>query len=460
MKRPAGLAAENADIPFGLVLLEPVRSADPPIISGSGLCQHVQRLLGRRARRNLLRRRNDLLFEAEHRIGELRGGQVATQAALELGASITWKRREALLPGTARCLRSPPGVVPGFLRVRRNFERRVGPVQQLARAGDFIGPERGAVHLLGAGFGRRAKPDGGPAGNQGWPIGLLSVGKRGGDGVGIMTVDARCGPARSLEAFHLVDGVGKRQWAIDGDAVVIEQNDQLVEPQMTGERDRFVADALHEVAVRGKHVGVVIDEFAAKLGAKMCLRNGHAHRVGEALAKRPGGGLDARRVKVLRMPGRFRAELAEALDLLDGHPLVTEEMQQRIKQHRAMPGGEHEAVAVGPGGVGRVELQIAAEQDGRDIRCSHRQPGMPGICRFDGVHGEGPDRIGHEVMGGTRRWDVVPGRCRLILHEMLHSASVRDRIACAEIVSKRAVDPRRTRLQLKLRPGGQRLGRR
>jgi hypothetical protein len=43
-------------------------------------------------------------------------------------------------------------------------------------------------------------------------------------------------------------------------------------------------------------------------------------------------------------------------------------------------------------------------------------------------------------MGGTRRWDVVPGRCCLILHEVLHSASVRDRIACAEIVSKRAVD--------------------
>ena len=109
--------------------------------------------------------------------------------------------------------------------------------------------------------------------------------------------------------------------------------------------------------------------------------------------------------------------------------------------------------------VGRVELQIAAEQDGRDIRGSHGQAGMAGLCCFHRVHGECPDRIGHEVMGGARRWGVVPGRCGLILHEMLHSASVRDRIACAEIVSKRTVHSAGY-VCTEVAPGGQRPGRR
>ena len=42
-------------------------------------------------------------------------------------------------------------------------------------------------------------------------------------------------------------------------------------------------------------------------------------RVGEALAERAGGGLDARRVAVLGMAGRLGAELAEALDLVERH---------------------------------------------------------------------------------------------------------------------------------------------
>src|SRR3712207_6992113 len=45
-------------------------------------------------------------------------------------------------------------------------------------------------------------------------------------------------PARGLEALRLVDGVGERQRAVDGDAVVVPQHDQLVEPQVPGERDR------------------------------------------------------------------------------------------------------------------------------------------------------------------------------------------------------------------------------
>ena len=120
----------------------------------------------------------------------------------------------------------------------------------------------------------------------------------------IVAVDARRRPAGGLEALHLVDRVGERQRAVDGDAVVVEQHDQLVELEVAGERDRFLADAFHQVAVGGEHIGVVVDEVVAELGGEMPLGDRHADRVGEALAERAGGGLDAGRDEVFRMAGR------------------------------------------------------------------------------------------------------------------------------------------------------------
>ena len=45
----------------------------------------------------------------------------------------------------------------------------------------------------------------------------------------VVAVDARRRPAGGLEPLDLVDGIGKRQRAVDRDAVVVEQHDQLVE---------------------------------------------------------------------------------------------------------------------------------------------------------------------------------------------------------------------------------------
>ena len=84
-----------------------------------------------------------------------------------------------------------------------------------------------------------------------------------------MAVDARRRPAGGLEARHLVDGVGERSGAVDGDVVVVEQHDQLVELQMAGERDRLLGDAFHQVAVGGEHIGVVVDQIVAEFARQM-----------------------------------------------------------------------------------------------------------------------------------------------------------------------------------------------
>ena len=149
----------------------------------------------------------------------------------------------------------------------------------------------------------------------------------------------------------------------------------------------------------------MIDDVAAEQCGEVALGDRHADGVGEPLAERAGGGFDAGRVAVFGMAGRERAELAEALDLVDRHLLVAEQIKQRVEQHRAVAGREHEAVAVGPGRIGRIELQKAREQHGRDIGRAHRQAGMSGLRLLDRIHRQRADGVGHAVVIGARRPD-------------------------------------------------------
>ncbi len=172
--------------------------------------------------------------------------------------------------------------------------------------------------------------------------------------------------------------------------------------EMPGQRDRFLADAFHQVAVGGEHVGRVIDDVVAEQRREVAFGDRHADRIGESLAERTGRGFDAGRVAVFGMTGRQRADLAEALDLVDRHRLVAEEMKQRIDQHRAVAGREHEAVAVGPGRIGGIEFQEARKQHGRDVGRAHRQARVTGLRLLDRVHGQRADGVGHAVVLGAR----------------------------------------------------------
>ena len=124
---------------------------------------------------------------------------------------------------------------------------------------------------------------------------------------------------------------------------------------MPGERQRLVADPLHQAAVAAEHIGVVIDEVVAELGGEQALGERHADRIGDALAERPGRHLDAGREAALGMAGGAAAELAEMLQLVERHVGIAGQMQQPVEQHRAVPVRQHEAVAVGPVGRRRVE---------------------------------------------------------------------------------------------------------
>jgi hypothetical protein len=80
----------------------------------------------------------------------------------------------------------------------------------------------------------------------------------------------------------------------------------------------------------------------------LALGDGEADRIGDALAERAGGRLDAGGEVVFGVAGGLGAELAELLDLVDRHVLVAEEIERGIEQHRAVAGRQDEAVAIRP----------------------------------------------------------------------------------------------------------------
>jgi len=81
----------------------------------------------------------------------------------------------------------------------------------------------------------RAIANGGAAGDEGRPVGVLRGFERLGNSVGVMAIDANDGPAVGGEALQLVGRIGKAELAVDRNIVVVPQQDQLGELQMAGQ---------------------------------------------------------------------------------------------------------------------------------------------------------------------------------------------------------------------------------
>ncbi len=197
-----------------------------------------------------------------------------------------------------------------------------------------------------------------PAGNQRRTrVGLGCI-ERGGNGLDIVSINRlNLPPGRAKPRRHVLAD-RKGGIAIIGNVVVVPQEGQLAESQMTGQRNRFLSDPFLQAAVAHKGPGPVIDEVVAETRRQPCFRDRHADRTGNSLTEKARRDLDTRVLLDLGMAGTDRAELAEALQRVDGHLFVAGKMQQRVKQHRSMTVGEHDAVAVRPERGGRIDLQM------------------------------------------------------------------------------------------------------
>ena len=169
---------------------------------------------------------------------------------------------------------------------------------------------------------------------------------------------------------------------------------------MPGQARGLVADALHQVAVGRDDPGAVVHQALAVARRHHALGERHADRGGQALAERSRGGLDRRVLAVLGMPGGGAVELAEAFQHVHFHAGVPGEVQQRIEQHGAVPGRQHEAVAVRPTRIDGVEAQQLGPQRSGNVRHAHRHTRMTGAGRLHRIDRQGADRVRHPALNG------------------------------------------------------------
>ena len=283
---------------------------------------------------------------------------------------------------------------------------------------DFVGAERGTMHVVRAGLVWRTHTDDCLAADQ-CRLAHFGAGgqQRTFDGFGVVAVHIGDDlPAIGLKAFRRVVGEPALDVAVDRNPVVVVKRDQFAEAERAGQRAGFMRDAFHQAAVAKEHVGRVIDDLMVRLvelGRQHLFGNSEADGVGDALTERAGGRLDAGCVADFRVAGGTRAELAEILQIVD-RQVVAGQVQQRVDQHRAMAVGKHETVAVRPFRVGRVVPQVAAPQHFGDFGHAHRRAGVAGVCFLHGVHGQCANRAGERGEGdagaaaGGRGHDGLP----------------------------------------------------
>ena len=238
-------------------------------------------------------------------------------------------------------------------------------------------------------------------GDQAGSVVLTSLPDRRFDRAKVVTVvDPRGVPAVRLEALGDVLRPGHRRRPVELDMVVVVEHDELAQSKVAGQRRDLRRDALLEVAVRRDDVGPVIDDLVAvavELGAQPPLGDGHADGVGEALAERPGRRFDPRRQTRLGMSRRPRPPLPERAQLIE-RQVVARQVEQRVQQHRRVPGRQHEPVTVGPVRMRRRVAQEPRPQDVRHRGRAHRRPWMAGVRLLDAVDRQRPDRVDGEAV--------------------------------------------------------------
>ena len=219
--------------------------------------------------------------------------------------------------------------------------------------------------------------------------------------------------------------------AVDGDAVVVAQHDQLVELQVPGERDRLLADAFHQAAVAGEHIGVVVDQLVAELGGEHALGDRHADgswrcpgRAGRWWSRRRACG------RIPGWPGVMRAELAEALDLVERHRprSRSDRAAHRAASSRGRPTARSGRGRASAGSAGS-NFRKLREQHGGDVGRAHRHAGMAGLGLLDGIHGQGADGVGHTGMIDLRHDENPPEMRCLVAIRRRRTPSVTGRKA-------------------------------
>ena len=105
--------------------------------------------------------------------------------------------------------------------------------------------------------------------------------------------------------------------AVVCDLVVVPQQHQFAQLQVAGQRDHFLPNPLLQTAIAHKGIGVVVHQGFAKSGVQISLGHRHAKSVGNALAQRAGGDLDAQRRVAFGVALAVRTQFAKTLNFFN-----------------------------------------------------------------------------------------------------------------------------------------------
>ena len=164
-----------------------------------------------------------------------------------------------------------------------------------------------------------------------------------------------------------------------------------------------MADAFHHATVAQEGIGEVVHDvetlaalFLVELGGQQFLGQCHAHRIGNALPQRAGGGFHAGGDAHFRVTRCLAVQLAELFELVH-RQVIAGQVQERIDQHGAVAVGQHKPVAVGPQRVSRVVAQVAVPQDFGNFGHAHGRAGVAGLGGLHSVNRQKADGVGHAV---------------------------------------------------------------
>ena len=108
-------------------------------------------------------------------------------------------------------------------------------------------------------------------------------------------------PAGCLEARDLVSFVSNINSAVDGDVVVVKEDDEVAQFMHASEADCLLAHTFHKAAVASHDICVVVDDLFAKPCPQNFFGDGKAYGIGDTLAQWASCRLNAGGMAILRM---------------------------------------------------------------------------------------------------------------------------------------------------------------
>ena len=211
----------------------------------------------------------------------------------------------------------------------------------------------------------------------------------------VVAVDVLHEPAVGLVALADVLREGEVGLAVDGDLVVVVEEDEVVEAEVAGEarrpRRRCPPSCRRRSRCR-RRAPWRRAPSPLKRAASILMLAAMPTALEMPCPSGPVVDLDAGREVHLGVSRRLRSPLAEVLELVE-RQVVAREVQHRVEQHRRVAAREHEAIAVGPVRVGRVVAEVARPDLEGDAGERHRRARVAGVGLLDAVDGEHRDRL-------------------------------------------------------------------